>query len=386
MIRVATRRFAWAHSTWARSTWARGLATALAWACVTSAATAQGIDCNRLAAQIAAASRGSGGGGQYAAAAQKQRAELARTSAYASSIGCDRPDFFLFGERPPQCAAINGQIARMQANLQGLQQAGFGGDGTRAMLQQRFDAYCRGAENYTTARGFFEQLFDTNRQERFGAPQPRREVPVPEVATPEPQEAESVGRGGSQALCVRTCDGGYFPLSISARQRDSEDLQQLCTALCPGTEAKLFTRVPGREVTSAVSIEGDAYANLPNALKFEKSFDKACTCKPADKSWAEALAEAERVLGDGRKGDIVVTPERAEELSKLVGQPGRDRRKFDPRAIAKAVGVPDAPEPERSPADALRGSQGGLASDAPGPKAEAQKAEGGKPRVRIIPQ
>ena len=57
-----------------------------------SSARAQAIDCNRLAAQIAAAGRG--GGGQYVAAAAKQRAELARTSAYANSLGCDRPQSF----------------------------------------------------------------------------------------------------------------------------------------------------------------------------------------------------------------------------------------------------------------------------------------------------
>lgn len=87
--------------------------------CFGAAANAQAIDCARLAAQIAAAGRGSGGG-QYAAASQKQRAELARLSSYAGSLGCDRPNFFLFGERPPQCGGINAQIARMQANLQSL--------------------------------------------------------------------------------------------------------------------------------------------------------------------------------------------------------------------------------------------------------------------------
>ena len=302
---------------WAKSRCLAGGLAAVAILCAGIAVQAQGIDCNRLAAQIAAA--GQGGGRQFAAAAQKQRAELARTSAYASSLGCDRPNFFLFGERPPQCAGINSQIARMQANLQSLSQAeAYGGTGSRAMLQQRFDTYCRGAAGYNPAQNFFERLFNPS------MPDQMREFPPEEsVRTPEDdEEGNRTARGGSQAVCVRTCDGGYFPMSVAARRRDLSELQDLCAALCPGTEAKLYTKVPGREINSAVSVSGEPYSDLPNALKFEKTFDKTCSCKPAGKSWVEVLADAEQILGAG-KGDIVVTPEKAEELSRVAGPAGK---------------------------------------------------------------
>ena len=381
--------------------------------CASVGAQAQVVDCNRLAAQIAAA--GQGGGRQFAAAAQKQRAELARTSAYASSLGCDRPNFFLFGERPPQCAGINAQIARMQANLQSLSQAeAYGGNGTRAMLQQRFDTYCRNAAGYNPAQNFFERLFNP------GMPEQMREFPPEEsVRAPEDDEdGNRTARGGSQAVCVRTCDGGYFPMSVPARRRDLSELQDLCAALCPGTEAKLYTKVPGREISSAVSVSGDPYSDLPNALKFEKTFDKTCTCKPANKSWAEALADAEQILGNG-KGDIVVTPEKAEELSRIAGPAGkRDKsRKFDANAIAKAVGVPAADdaaraavERQKKSADEAIASDAAAAASAPtagtessgigrtgadntrvvgkteGAKTDEALPGGGRRKVRIIPQ
>ena len=342
--------------------------------CAAAPVSAQAVDCNRLAAQIAAAGRS--GGGQFSAAAQKQRAELARTSAYASSLGCDRPNFFLFGERPPQCDGINAQIARMQANLQSLgQAAAYGGNGSRAMLQQRFDTYCRGAEGYGTARGFFEQLFDPGRPERV------QEAPPEETVSPPEDEDNRSARGGSQAVCVRTCDGGYFPMAVSARRRDLSDLQDLCSALCPGTEAKLYTRIPGREISSAVSVSGDAYSDLPNALKFEKTFDKTCTCKPTDKTWAEALANAEQLLGEGR-GDILVTPEKAEELSRIAGPGGKrdTSRKFDPNAIARAVGgtvpagVPNARsalEQQKKSADEATAADAAAAANAPTASSES---------------
>lgn len=381
--------------------------------CAAAPADAQVIDCNRLAAQIAAAGRS--GGGQFSAAAQKQRAELARTSAYASSLGCDRPNFFLFGERPPQCAGINAQIARMQANLQSLSQAAaYGGNGSRAMLQQRFDMYCRGGDGSDGGRGFFERLFNPDGQERMQERAPEETISPPE------EEENRTARGGSQAVCVRTCDGGYFPMAVSARRRDLSDLQDLCSALCPGTEAKLYTRVPGREISSAVSVNGNAYSDLPNALKFEKTFDKTCTCKPADKSWVEALANAERLLGE-EKGDILVTPEKAEELSRIAG-PGarRDKsRKFDPNAIAKAVGgtAPadaqngrDALERQKKSADEATASDAAAAANAPtastessgigrsgaekdrlvgtdeGVRADEAGPEGGRRKIRVIPQ
>ena len=365
-----------------------GFGAALAVACfaIGPSALAQSIDCNSLAAQIAAASTRGGGGGQYAAAAGKQRAELARMSGYANSLGCDKPDFFLFGNRPPQCAGLNGQIARMQANLQSLSQAAsYGGDGARAALQQRFDTYCRGASGYGGAQNFFEQLFGGNR---------RPNEAVPDIMVPAEEDGErDNARGGSQALCVRSCDGGYFPMSVTARRRDLSDLQDLCTALCPGTEARLFTRVPGREVSTAVAVNGERYADLPNALKFEKAFDKTCTCKPADKSWVEALSDAERLLGEERRGDIVVTPERAEELSRLAGPSGgRERgKKSDPRTVAKAGGglvrTPGAAEelPPLPEKDQLRGPTTPLASGGE-PKRAGDAPPDLKPKMRVIAQ
>ncbi|MCB1545499.1 MAG: hypothetical protein KDJ30_14830, partial [Rhodoblastus sp.] len=63
---------------------------------------------------------------------------------------------------------------------------------------------------------------------------------------------------------------------------------------------------------------------------------------------AEALVDAERLLGEGRKGDIIVTPEKAEELSRpqQAGAPDeqpppRRKRKgkaaFDARATRKLL-------------------------------------------------
>ena len=56
--------------------------------------------------------------------------------------------------------------------------------------------------------------------------------------------------------------------------------------------------------------------------------------RPDGKTWAEALANAEEVLDSTRKGDIVVTPEKAAELSRPKGE-----AKGEVKAEAKAEQV-----------------------------------------------
>ncbi len=121
---------------------------------------------------------------------------------------------------------------------------------------------------------------------------------------------------GAEALCVRTCDGGFFPLIYSSRHLSPDGLTELCKASCPNADVKVYTRVPGEEVKTAVGLDGTPYTNLPNALKFEKTYDPACSCKPAGQSWSQALANAEAILGHEGKGDIIVTPEKSAEMSR----------------------------------------------------------------------
>lgn len=290
-----------------------GLAAPAAWA---------QVDCGSLAQQIDALQRGGNGDtGKYESAARRQRGEIDRTAAYMRSIGCNRQQFFIFGSPPPpQCADLGYRMQQMQANLSQLEAQAYrsGGSARAAALQQSYDYYCRGAQ-----RGPLDEV--------RGLP-PLRDMPVdPDAGQQIIDEPDSGFRasGGSAAVCVRTCDGGFFPMPVSARRGNLEEIEDLCRALCPNTEARLFTMRPGSGVASAVSTDGASYSSQPFAFKFQKSFDKSCTCKPPDKSWAEALGEAEKLLGRQARTDIIVTPEKAEELSRP--RPAQPASKNGPR-------------------------------------------------------
>ena len=277
-------------------------------------ALAQTYDCAGLQAKIADIDRGGGRPARGSGPSRQQMAELSQTIATARGLGCDRPEIAFSGGAGGRCPGLNARITQMQAAVGALQAAGSPADraAARADLVAKFNAYCKNQpQQAPRQRGFFEQL--------FGIPGPSETPPSqqgPSEDVPPETDEEQKAHGGSQAVCVRTCDGGYFPLSISARGADPAFLTSLCQALCPNATVAVYTRAPYTQIETAVALEGDApYSEMPNALKFQKSFDAACTCKPPGQSWVEALAGADRLLGGERKTDILVTPEKSVELS-----------------------------------------------------------------------
>jgi len=299
-------------------------------------ALAQAVDCNRLQQQITAlgpiGSADPARAEQFRDAVQRQAQELDRTVAYSNSIGCGRRQFLFFDDSPRECGAIGQQISRMRANLDQLRQqaaqAG-GDDATRRDLVARFDASCRGnaQPQQRAAGGFFDNLF--GRREPLPS---STQIPLEGDPTA-PEEPGS----GSFAVCVRSCDGGFFPVSYSANRTRYQELGELCQAMCPNVETQLFTMAFGREIEQSVSAaDGRPYTSMPNAGRFRTKYDPACSCKKAEQSWSEALGNAERMLGRDSRRDQIVTPERAAELSRPQAAKAPPPKKPDPKAQAQA--------------------------------------------------
>lgn len=134
-------------------------------------------------------------------------------------------------------------------------------------------------------------------------------------------------RGGGRLVCVRACDGFFFPLhNLPRNGRTSPDA--MCRALCPAAEAAAY-RIPGGldgDIADAVSLRGRPYVRLANAFKYQKTADQSCSCRQPGQSWVEALNKAERLIGHER-GDIIVTAQKAEELSRpRLARKGADKR------------------------------------------------------------
>lgn len=370
---------------------AAALCAAFALLAAGAPARAQSAYCNDLRARIARAGADSGAA-RYRAAAARQQNEIARTAAYANSLGCDRGGFLFFGDPPPpQCGAINARLSHMRANLASLQSAG---GGQREALTARYNAECGGAAiaaRSSQPRNFFEELFGVAPPLGGGRV---REIPVDPGADSFPppdymggeQENGERPSGGSLAVCVRECDGGYFPVSYSARRSRLEDLERLCKALCPNAEARLFTKSPWRDIGAAVSIDGESYAKLPNALKFQKTYDPKCGCKPPGQSWAEALVEAERLLAITNSKDTILTEEEAELLSRPIApnDPRGKSRKSRKKNFSTRQDAPDA-APLAGGADASATETADKsATSQPETFREIVGPDGVKRRVRVV--
>ncbi|MEJ0093740.1 MAG: DUF2865 domain-containing protein [Methylocella sp.] len=362
-----------------------GLASALAALALSfshGAALAQAYDCAGLQAQINALDHDAGSRSNASAGAiRQQRAQLDRAVVYARSLGCDRADVVYSGGAGGRCPGINAQIQQMQSSLAQLQAGGGSGDraAARADLVARLNAYCRGqTQAAPRQRGFFETLFGIQ------IPGPAQNAaPDPSLVPPgNTQEGDEEGKahGGSQAVCVRTCDGGFFPLNISAHHADPDQLTNLCQALCPNATVAVYTRAPSNQIDTAVSLEGAPYSELPNALKFQKTFDPACTCKSPGQSWVEALSGADRALGQERKGDILVTQEKSAELSAPSAPKADNRSRVKPGGdLIPPPAVSTATATAKDPANAAAAP-----AEAAGPTQEVVGPDGVKRRVRIV--
>ncbi len=281
-------------------------------------ALAQNAECARLQ-QAIAARRGSSGA---QAAVDRQRAELARTSAYARSLGCENRKFLIFGQDPPaQCGGLNDQISRMQANLADLQARAGGGAGD---LIARYNAQCGHAQPAGPSN-VFEALFGG--LARLGAPSDDQSDArfedhgdQPRPSGPSGDKGPVQAHSGSYAVCVRTCDGSFFPVSYSGAGSRADSLEDVCRALCPNADMALYSFPFGGTIEEAASPTGEPYANLPNASKFEKTYDSSCSCRRKGQSWADALADAEARYGH-EKHDILVTPEKSAEMARPIIDP-----------------------------------------------------------------
>lgn len=155
--------------------------------------------------------------------------------------------------------------------------------------------------------------------------------------------------GGGYTVCVRSCDGSFFPVAYSGAASRADGLDNVCRSLCPNAVVALYAFPLGGTIDEAVSSTGEPYDSLPNAHKFEHAYDASCSCRAPGQSWAEALARAEAKYGR-HSHDIFVTAEIAERLSHpvrgatakpaQVGQtPGLDANGIDTELSAAAAAM-----------------------------------------------
>ncbi|TPL51512.1 DUF2865 domain-containing protein [Mesorhizobium sp. B2-4-6] len=266
--------------------------------------------CRQLEAELAA-TRGGGGGPvivrKYDDAIQRQREQLAKVRSRASDANCG---FTLFSRNVSQCAAINASIQRMNANLDTLQAkrerlAAGGTRRDRSRILAALDANgCRDDEiapRHAPLReaardngggNLFEQLFgrqDQQLETPDGPDMPDSEVPPDDPSVRnirrviDPPDGMDLPRpaGEFHTMCVRTCDGYFFPMSNAASAGDFERDQKNCESSCPGTEMQVFYSRGMDDDSGSMtsSATGQPYSELATAYLYKQAnYSRPPTC------------------------------------------------------------------------------------------------------------
>ncbi|CAL78431.1 conserved hypothetical protein; putative secreted protein [Bradyrhizobium sp. ORS 278] len=319
--------------------------------------------CPRLEAQLASIDRSGGDPARdeqirrYQDAAAKQQAELDRVSQQAKRTGCDSPGFFsIFNGRAAECQPINNQIQQMRSNLDqitgSLERLRGGGLGGERDNQRRSVLAALGQNNCGAQ---YQQYANANRggggggnflTNLFGGGDNN-----PAASLPPPSADLAAPQGTYRTVCVRTCDGAYFPISFATVPGRFADDERACKAQCPAAEASLFTyRNPGEDMNQAVSINGQPYSALANAFKYRTEFNPSCSCKAPGQTWADALKSIDERASAAEQGDIIVTEESAKRMQQ------RQTGKPSATAAKKGAAPAEAAAPPTTTADTTTGA------------------------------
>jgi hypothetical protein len=83
-----------------------------------------------------------------------------------------------------------------------------------------------------------------------------------------------------RTLCVRLCDGYYFPISFATPHERLAGDARGCESRC-GAEARLFIYAnPGGDVAEMTDLEGAPYTKLPTAFLYRTEYIPSCKCQP----------------------------------------------------------------------------------------------------------
>ncbi len=131
-------------------------------------------------------------------------------------------------------------------------------------------------------------------------------TPPRQMATrPATRQAAAIASsdGSSQAFCVRSCDGYFFPIGASARGEGRQAQAAACDAMCPGATMRLFSSRNG-SIETARTDGGQLYTATATAFRYRERLVNACSCQgDVTRGLARLALSQDHTL---RTGDAVV--------------------------------------------------------------------------------
>jgi len=148
--------------------------------------------------------------------------------------------------------------------------------------------------------------------------------------------------GTYRTVCVRLCDGYYFPVSFAAPAEHLERDRALCENRC-GAQGRLFVhRNPGGSIEDAQDLSGKSYRQLKTAFLYRTEYVASCTCQP--QPWDQASLDRHRLYvlaAAANKG----SKEAAQELKALQAKVKEDARVAATKPASPSITAVPAPVP-----------------------------------------
>ena len=142
---------------------------------------------------------------------------------------------------------------------------------------------------YSNRRVMGNQPVGATTRQKFRYPLPRNSYSSIDRPRPEARRVRRrqsrVGSGSYRTMCVRSCDGYYFPISFNvSRSRFGKDAE-ICRLKCGG-QAQLYYMPSRSSPKTMVDMHGKRYAKTETAFLFRKKRIQSCRCRP--EAWSSS--------------------------------------------------------------------------------------------------
>jgi hypothetical protein len=220
---------------------------------------------------------------KYATAIAEQNLELRKVRSDLHRNGCSAGSMVTVGgDNAGYCDELEQSEARMADNI--------------SYLQQRRDELRAQSEDTRTRNELIAALDANSCNEEPSFPEDPQYEPPPSIDEQAMRSDTFIPLGTSHGrrpyaaygmqplshlntVCVRTCDGGFFPLSSNATSMDFARDADTCAKMCPSVDTELFYHdVSVGETSNMISTAtGAPYSAMPNAFAYKSR-------KPGEKS------------------------------------------------------------------------------------------------------
>jgi uncharacterized protein DUF2865 len=114
------------------------------------------------------------------------------------------------------------------------------------------------------------------------APPPAPQEAPPQAVVPPAGPPETMGPpvpATFRTMCVRLCDGYYWPVSYATTQEYFARDEQACLNSCGASAALYSYPNPGGQPDDMVNLQGQPYKSLATAFVYRTVYDPNCKCR-----------------------------------------------------------------------------------------------------------